>query len=192
MEKQETNQEKEHIAVDEQANSELENNEQQNTVSVDTDSESDTHAEDKQNTMSEWEQKFKESEDRYLRLQADYDNYRKRTQKERSGIIAKANKELMLSVLPVIDNLERALSHADPEDPFTKGVDMVYKQLVEELQKHGLLPIEAVNQEFDPNYHQAVAKEAADTASGIVLEEYQKGYLLNNEVLRPSMVKVSE
>ncbi len=196
MEKREASQEKEDIIVEESSNHQQEQVHPEADPAFDESCEQeqqDTSESTQQVTSSDWEQKLKESEDRYLRLQADYDNYRKRTQKERGGIIAKANKEVMLSVLPVIDNLERALSLAQPEDPFTKGVEMVYKQLVEEMQKHGLSPIEAVNQAFDPNYHQAVAKEAtADVASDMVLEEYQKGYLLNNEVLRPSMVKVSE
>jgi molecular chaperone GrpE len=137
--------------------------------------------------------KIMQFEERYLRLQADFDNFRKRTQKERLTIVQRANKELVLSLLPIIDNLERALSNADNlESPLAKGVEMVYKQLLEELKKQGVKSIEALNLQFDPNYHQAIAKHQSDLGANLVLEEYQKGYLLHDEVLRPSMVVVSE
>jgi len=143
--------------------------------------------------INETDNKIIQLEERYLRLQADFDNFRKRTQKERLTVIQKANKELVVSLLPILDNLERALSNADNlENPLAKGVDMVYKQLLEELKKQGLKSIDALNLQFDPNYHQAVAKQPSDLDSNIVLEEYQRGYLLHDEVLRPSMVVVSE
>ncbi|OEH86140.1 nucleotide exchange factor GrpE [Desulfuribacillus stibiiarsenatis] len=146
-----------------------------------------------QKNILQLEEKLQQQEDRYLRLQADFDNFRRRTQKDQLQVITRANKELILSILPIIDNLERAISSSESLDsPFTKGVDMVYKQLLEELKKQGVKVIEAVDKEFDPHFHQAVAQEPSDKPSNIVLEEYQKGYMLHEDVLRPTMVKVSQ
>lgn len=143
--------------------------------------------------QEEFENIIKDLEDSRLRLQADYDNYRKRTQKEHILIKSRANKDVMQAILPVLDNFERALMSAvDPDDAFVRGVDMVYKQLIAELEKQGLSEIAAVGEYFDPNYHNAVAQVASDLESGRIIEVYQKGYFLHKEVIRPSMVVVAE
>lgn len=146
-----------------------------------------------QASQEEFENIIKDLEDSRLRLQADYDNYRKRTQKEHILIKSRANKDMMQAILPVVDNFERALMSAvDPEDAFVRGVDMVYKQLIAELEKQGLSEITAVGEYFDPNYHNAVAQVASESESGRIIEVYQKGYFLHKEVIRPSMVVVAE
>ncbi|OEF96237.1 nucleotide exchange factor GrpE [Desulfuribacillus alkaliarsenatis] len=190
----------EQVKENEEANSVSSECSEDNQSSTDDESKTDSNRDSESSynetdsKIDELEQKLKDQEEKFLRLQADFDNFRKRSQKERQSVIARANKELLLSILPIVDNLERAIaSSANPDDAFTKGVNMVYNQLMDELNKQGVTTIEAVNQEFDPNYHQAVAKEAADGVdSNIVIQEFQKGYLLHEEVLRPSMVKVSE
>ncbi|HBV88131.1 nucleotide exchange factor GrpE [Desulfosporosinus sp.] len=130
-----------------------------------------------------------------LRLQAEFDNYRKRTQKEKTEIIKHSTERLVAELLPVLDNFERAASSAqsNPDfNAFSQGVDMIYRQLQTALGKEGLKPIEAVGQPFDPNLHDAVLRvESDDHSENTVVEELQKGYYLKEKVLRPSMVKVS-
>lgn len=165
------------------------------TINIDEATQDATNSEStpESSELAVFEEKLKEQEEKYLRLQADFDNFRKRSQKEKLTTISRANKELILSILPIIDNLERAIVACnDPENAFAKGVDMVHKQLLDELSKQGVKPIDALHQPFDPNFHQAVAKEASDFDSDMVIMEFQKGYLLHEEVLRPTMVKVSE
>ncbi|MBW4827324.1 MAG: nucleotide exchange factor GrpE [Clostridiaceae bacterium] len=145
----------------------------------------------------ELENKAKEIEDlneMYLRLQADFVNYKKRVEKEKESIYSYASEEIINSLLPIVDNFERALSSStNKEDSFYEGMDMIYKQLLEVLEKNGLEEIEALHCEFDPNYHHAVFQEESEEhEEGIVLEVFQKGYKLNDKVIRPSMVKVAK
>lgn len=131
--------------------------------------------------------------DQYLRLQAEYTNYRRRTQQEKETIGLYANEKIMQELLLVIDNMERALeSFEDKEDAMYKGVDLVYKQLKDTLEKNGLEEIEAENQEFDPNLHLAVMQESVEGVEpNKVTMVLQKGYKLGNKVIRATMVKVS-
>ncbi|EHQ91722.1 nucleotide exchange factor GrpE [Desulfosporosinus youngiae] len=130
-----------------------------------------------------------------LRLQAEFDNYRKRTQKEKAEIIKHASERLVAELLPVLDNFERAASSAqsNPDiNAFAQGVDMIFRQLQTVLNKEGLTAIEALGQPFDPNLHDAVLRvESDEHPENTVVEELQKGYYLKEKVLRPSMVKVS-
>lgn len=143
------------------------------------------------------EKKLKEEldqmNDQYLRLQAEYTNYRRRTQQEKETIGLYANEKIMQELLLVIDNMERALeSFEDKEDAMYKGVDLVYKQLKDTLEKNGLEEIEAENQEFDPNLHLAVMQESVEGVEpNKVTMVLQKGYKLGNKVIRATMVKVS-
>lgn len=140
------------------------------------------------------EKEIKELNDGYLRLQADFINYKKRMEKERESIYSYASEEVINSLLPIVDNFERALSSSeDKEDGFYEGMDMIYKQLLEVLKDNGLEEIEALHSEFDPNYHHAVLQEESEEYDeGVVIEVFQKGYKLNDKVIRPSMVKVSK
>lgn len=143
------------------------------------------------------EKKLKEEldqmNDQYLRLQAEYTNYRRRTQQEKETIGLYANEKIMQELILVIDNMERALeSFEDKEDAMYKGVDLVYKQLKDTLEKNGLEEIEAENQEFDPNLHLAIMQESVEGVEpNKVTMVLQKGYKLGNKVIRATMVKVS-
>lgn len=134
--------------------------------------------------------------DRWLRLQAEFENYRKRTRREIDELRERAAEELVRSLLPVVDNLERALDAGAAADeqakPFVDGVRMVHRQLMQVLGEAGLAPIEALGAPFDPHRHEAVMREETDAfADGHVMEEIQRGYDFNGRVLRPSMVKVA-
>jgi molecular chaperone GrpE len=140
--------------------------------------------------------KLEEADNRYLRLQADFDNFRRRTRLDiEAGEKYRAQK-LAIELLPALDNFERALNiEADNEQSksLLQGMEMVYRGLVEALKNEGVEAIEAVGKEFDPNFHQAVMTgEDENYGSNIVIEEFQKGYMLKDRVIRPSMVKVNQ
>jgi molecular chaperone GrpE len=140
--------------------------------------------------------KLEEADNRYLRLQADFDNFRRRTRLDiEAGEKYKAQK-LVTELLPALDNFERALQiEADNEQTrsLLQGMEMVYRGIVDALKKEGVEPIEAVGKEFDPNFHQAVMQgEDENFGSNIVTDEFQKGYMLKDRVIRPSMVKVNQ
>ena len=129
---------------------------------------------------------------KYLRLMADFQNFKRRVEKEKSDIYAYANEKLVSQLLDVIDNFERALLHEEADDSYVEGMKMIFKQLTGVLEKAGLEEINALGEDFDPNFHNAVMTEDNDDYdSGKVTEVMQKGYLLNKKVIRPSMVKVN-
>ena len=129
---------------------------------------------------------------KYLRLMADFQNYKRRTEKEKNDIYAFANEKIVSELLNVIDNFERALDAGDSGDSFVEGMNLIFKQLQGVLEKAGVVEIEALGQDFDPNFHHAVLMEdSAEYESGKVTAVLQKGYFLNNKVIRPSMVKVA-
>lgn len=129
---------------------------------------------------------------KYLRLMADFQNYKRRTEKEKNDIYAFANEKIVSELLNVIDNFERALDAGSDGDSFVEGMNLIFKQLQGVLEKAGVVEIEALGQDFDPNFHHAVLTEdSAEYESGKVTAVLQKGYLLNNKVIRPTMVKVA-
>ncbi len=129
----------------------------------------------------------------YLKAYADTENMKKRLQAEFESRNKYRIQSFALEVLPVIDNLERALASADKEDPIYKGVEMVYQQLIHALKNEGVEEIESLNQPFDSNYHNALMTEKREGVEpGIVLEVLQKGYKLKDRILRATLVKVSE
>ncbi|ANS77208.1 molecular chaperone GrpE [Paenibacillus yonginensis] len=137
-----------------------------------------------------------EHQQRLLRVQADYDNFRRRTQKEKEELAKYASSKLISELLPVFDNFERALAAgvSEQNDPssFVKGVEMIFRQFEGVLKAEGLTIMETVGQPFNPEYHQAIMTvEVDEYEEGIVVEELQKGYMLKDKVLRPAMVKVS-
>ncbi len=144
------------------------------------------------------DEKIAELNDKVMRQMAEFDNFRKRTDKEKSEMFANGEKAVIESILPVIDNFERALSMAGSseekeQDPFMDGMEKVYRQLMDELTKLGLKPIEALGAPFDPTLHNAVMQEESEEYdSGIVCKELQKGYMLNDSVVRHSMVSVTQ
>ena len=135
---------------------------------------------------------LQEKKDRLLRLQADFDNFRRRSAKEREEISAVVTQNFCKDMLPLLDNFERAMA-AETKDveAFQKGVEMIFTQFQEVLKKNGLEQIEAVGQKFDPNFHQAVMRvEDPEKDDDTVAQELQKGYMVKGRVIRPSMVQV--
>ena len=129
---------------------------------------------------------------KYMRLMADFQNYKRRAEKEKGDIYAYANEKLVVELLNVIDNFERALGQGNDNQGYAEGMNMIFKQFVGVLEKAGLKEIEALGEDFDPNFHNAVMTEDnPDYESGKVTEVMQKGYSLNTKVVRPSMVKVN-
>ena len=148
----------------------------------------------KKKEKDKFEQQIEELTDRLKRNMAEFDNFRKRTEKEKSSMYIIGAKDIVEKMLPVVDNLERGfdgLSDEEKETPFAKGIEAVYKQLLTGLEEIGVTPIEAVGKEFDPNFHNAVMHDEDDSdASNQVIEEFQKGYMYKDSVVRHSMVKV--
>lgn len=130
--------------------------------------------------------------DRLLRKLADFDNYRKRIEKEKEEFLLIANSNLIKELLPILDNLERALEQfPNKENSFFKGIHQIYRQMKETLKKFGVVQIPAMGKQFDPSLHEAIAhEENYEVEDNTILEEYQKGYLIHNKLLRPSLVKV--
>lgn len=144
-------------------------------------------------TIEELEKQVEEKEDKYLRLQAEYSNYMRRTQEEKQTIGIFANEKIITELIPVIDSMERAMGAcADKEDDMYKGIELVHKQLIDCLEKFEVEEISALNEDFDPNLHLAVMQESIEGVEpNKVVMVLQKGYKLNTKVIRPTMVKVS-
>ncbi len=138
---------------------------------------------------------LQEINDKYLRLYAEFENYRKRVNKDKEEIVKYANESLLYELLPVIDNLEMALNHASNNvtEGLVQGVEITLKELQKTLEKFGLSPIEAYGKPFDPLVHHAMTQVERDDIDGkTVVEEFRKGYMLRDKVLRPSLVAVSK
>ncbi|MCM3179889.1 molecular chaperone GrpE [Cytobacillus horneckiae] len=159
-------------------------------------SESDAEFAALQLKVTELESKLEEAENRYLRLHADFENSRRRAKLDREASEKYRAQSLITDLLPAIDNFERAMqTQADDEHvkSLLQGMDMVYRSLIDALKKEGAEQIEAVGKEFDPHVHQAVMQVEDDQfGSNIVVEEFQKGYMLKDRVIRPAMVKVNQ
>ena len=141
------------------------------------------------------DQKIEDLTDQLKRTMAEFDNFRKRTEKEKSAMFEMGAKDILEKILPVVDNFERGLA-AIPEEAkdgsFAKGMEMIYKQLIKMLEDVGVTPIEAVGKEFDPNFHNAVMHvDDENLGENVVASELQKGYMYRNSVLRHSMVQVA-
>lgn len=158
----------------------------------------DKEKEELKNKVSELEDKVKELEDKLIRNQAETINYRKRKDEELMKMIQMANSEIVLEILPLLDDFERAVSmdDDDPDDEvsrFLSGFMMIYENFMSALRKFNLKEIDGINKPFDPIYHEALMKEKReDVEPGTVIEILQKGYLMNGKVLRPAKVKISE
>lgn len=146
--------------------------------------------------LKEEAEKSKEYWDRLLRLQAEFENARKRWEKEKQDFIKFANEGVILELLNILDELERAVELAQTQhqdfSAFLKGIEMILAHLYELLKEYGVKPIEAIGKTFDPHYHEAMMQvEDKDVPENTILEEFQKGYLLNERVIRTAKVKVS-
>ena len=139
------------------------------------------------------DEKIEELTDRLTRQMAEFDNFRKRTEKEKSQMYEVGAKDIIEKILPVVDNFERGLDVAeDKEDPFVQGMEKIYKQFLTALDGMGVKAIEAVGNEFNPDFHNAVMHVEDETVGeNIVVEEFQKGYMYKDSVVRHSMVKVA-
>ena len=148
----------------------------------------------KKNKSDKYKEQIAELEDKVKRQLAEFENFRNRTEKEKSQMYDMGAKSVLEKILPVIDNFERGLAtvpETEAGSGFAEGMNMIYKQLLTELEKIGVSPIEAVGKEFDPNLHNAVMQvESEEFESGIVAQEMQKGYMYRDTVLRHSMVGV--
>jgi len=133
-------------------------------------------------------------QDRLLRTAAEFDNYRKRVERERRDLADYMKADILAEILPIVDNFERALQAPSSDtDSLRKGVELIHKQMYDFLRKRGVTPIEALGADFDPNFHQAVIHETSPShREGEVIEELQRGYMLGDKLLRPAMVKVAK
>ncbi|MBO4310176.1 MAG: nucleotide exchange factor GrpE [Lachnospiraceae bacterium] len=148
----------------------------------------------KEEKKTKEQEKIEELEDRVKRQLAEFENFRKRTDKEKEQMFETGAKSVLEKILPVVDNFERGLANLKPEDegdPHVEGMKMIYKQLMTELEKLEVKPIEAVGCEFNPDFHNAIMQSASDEyESGYIAQELQKGYMYRDTVLRHSMVAV--
>lgn len=161
----------------------------------------DTESKEKKKFFAKKEKKDKKDEkieeltDRLTRQMAEFDNFRKRTEREKSQMYEIGAKDIIEKILPVIDNFERGLAavpEESKEDPFVEGMEKIYKQIMTTLEGVGAKPIEAVGQEFNPDFHNAVMHvEDEEAGENIITEEFQKGYMYHDSVVRHSMVKVA-
>ena len=149
----------------------------------------------RKNKKDKKDEKIEELTDRLTRQMAEFDNFRKRTEKEKSQMYEIGAKDIIEKILPVVDNFERGIAAVPEEEksnPFAEGMEKIYKQLMTTLEEIGVKPIEAVAQEFDPDFHNAVMHvEDEEVGENIITEEFQKGYLYRDSVVRHSMVKVA-
>ncbi|HZK33113.1 MAG TPA: nucleotide exchange factor GrpE [Tissierellaceae bacterium] len=151
---------------------------------------------DKKNEKKESnnEKELEEANTRILRLQADFINFKKRTEREKAATINYALEGFVCDLLPILDNFKIAMeSEGDKDDGFYNGIDLIYKQLIDTLKDNDVKEIKALGEKFDPNYHHAVIMEENDKyESGKIIEVLQTGYLLKEKVIRPAMVKVAK
>ena len=144
--------------------------------------------------LQEMEKKAAENYDKYVRAAAELDNYKKRAVREKADAIKYGNENLLRDILPLVDNMDRAMEHAcnsDDFDAFREGLKMLQQQLLSCLQKHGVEQIEAVGKDFDPHVHEAMLQvESKEHEESKVVGEFERGYLLNGRLLRPSKVSV--
>ncbi|WP_409228598.1 nucleotide exchange factor GrpE [Gudongella sp. SC589] len=143
--------------------------------------------------LEEKENEIIDLNNKLTRLQADFQNFKRRTEKDRENSITYGIEAIILDLLPVIDNFQRAIAaQDDSEDSFYKGISMIEKQFIEVLERNSVHEIEALGKEFDPNLHHAVSAIESEEEEGTVVEVLQKGYILKDKVIRPSMVVVSK
>ena len=173
-------------------------NQEKSTQEASTEEEKKLFGKNKKKDKKEevFKQKIDELEDKVKRQMAEFENFRKRTEKEKSAMYEVGAKSVIEKILPVVDNFERGLATIPEEEkasPFADGMNMIYKQLLGELDKLGVKPIEAVGKEFNPEFHNAVMQVASEEyESGVVAQELLKGYTYHDSVVRHSMVAVTE
>jgi molecular chaperone GrpE len=147
--------------------------------------------EDLKKQIEEKEKKIEELTDTLKRLQAEFENYKKRVDKEKVEFVKFAHADVIAQMLPVLDSFEIALKNTTEKEKFIEGIKIIYAQLYSVLEAEGLKPIKATGEKFDPYKHEVLMKEESDKPEGTILEEFQKGYMINDKVLRHSKVKIS-
>lgn len=172
------------------------NEEMNNEIISDEELIEETNISEDGDIVKEFTVKLQEEENKRLRLLADYENFKRRVTLDKEALQKYRSQNILTNLLPVLDNFSRALSleaKSEEVSSMMTGMEMIYRTLLDALEAEGLVEIEAQDKDFDPNFHQAIMTENdPDKPTGIVLEELQKGYLLKDRVLRPSMVKVNE
>lgn len=140
------------------------------------------------------EEELNKANNDFLRLQADFDNFRKRTEKEKENTMIYAIESFVSDLLPTLDNFQRAMdSEEDKDNSLYKGIEMIYNELIKKINDNGVQEIESLGEDFDPNFHHAILmEESSEYEEGKVIEVLQKGYILKDKVIRPSMVKVAK
>ena len=160
------------------------------------DSEADSSSAVSSEEFEKLKAEAQENHDRYLMSAAEFENFKKRMDRERSDSIRFANEELIKQLLPIVDNLERALAHAEEvgaDEAMIEGVNMVHKQFIDALEKFGITRVEAMEKPFDPNYHEAMMQvETNEHPPNTVVMEMAKGYMLHDRLIRPAIVGVSK
>ena len=145
-----------------------------------------------QEELEKQKQSYEELKDTLQRLQAEFDNYRKRAEKDKQQCIRFASAEIIKKLLPLLDTFEIALKNAHQKDDFYKGMEMVYANIISLLQNEGVRPIKSMGEKFDPYKHEVLLSEESDKEDETILEELQKGYMLNDAVLRFAKVKIAK
>ncbi|HHV45685.1 MAG TPA: nucleotide exchange factor GrpE [Tissierellia bacterium] len=179
-------------------NHELEGDEKLEEIKDDSETNSESEGEsqevdEKEKQEDDFKSKFDDLNNKFIRLQADFINYRNRVEREKKSLYASATEDIILQLLPVLDNFERALSNMDKDNAYYTGIKMIYDQMVNVLTNNGLKEIECLGEAFNPNFHHAVfMEECEDKDEGTIIEVLQKGYMLHEKVIRPSMVKVAK
>lgn len=175
-------------------NSEAETELEESATETDEEQTEGAEATEKKEEKDKKDILIEELNDKYMRTFAEFDNFRKRSEKEKAAMFEVGAKSIIEKILPIVDSFERGLSTLSEEEkgqPFADGMDKVYKQMVKALEEAGVTPIEAVGKEFDPNLHNAVMHgDDEQYGENIVSEEFQKGYMYRDTVVRYSMVKV--
>ncbi|MCD9023017.1 nucleotide exchange factor GrpE [Cohnella silvisoli] len=191
------NETKEPVIVDEQQEVSFEEQDvaNENNETSPLEGEHSAEASGQDSVVAELQRQADDNHSRYLRAQADFDNFRRRTLKEKEEITQYASLKVIGQLLPVLDNFQRALqtgAEGAESGSFAKGVDMIYRQLNQVLEAEGLKQLEAIGQPFDPELHQAIMQvESEEHEAGTIVEVIQPGYKLKDKVIRPAMVKVS-
>ena len=176
--------------LEEQVEKETSSGSQKENSSEEVSSEKDEEISEEEE-REKLEQEVEELEKSLKNVMADFDNYRKRMMREKKNIIERATEDLMIDLLEILDDFERAIENEDEME--SEGVNMIYKKFKKALQKHGLEEIDAENEKFDPKYHECLMSvEDEDHEEDEIIEEFQKGYKLNDKVIRPSKVKVAK
>lgn len=178
--------------INDTAEEEIAENREDMDIDIEMSSSDQTDEEDTSDKVSELEEKLSSANDKYLRLCAEYDNYRKRTSREKTECYGDATVKCIQDILPVLDNFERAIEAECADEGFKNGMTMIYNQFGEALKKIGVTEMEALGQEFDPNIHNAIKQEESEEyGENTVCQVFQKGYMLGDRVVRHAVVAVT-